>query len=68
MIPDYSTDLVKETEEKVGDFVYEQDEAKYGTDLITKGPYELDNGAIFQGQWTVDGVRQGRGIQIWKDG
>lgn len=28
----------------------------------------MDNGAIYTGQWTKDGLRHGRGIQIWTDG
>ena len=48
-MPDYSNESTKETEQQLGAFVYDQDEAQYGTDLILRGPYELDNGAIFQG-------------------
>lgn len=48
-MPDYSNDLTKETEKQLGVFEYDQDPAQYGTDLITRGPYELDNGAIYQG-------------------
>lgn len=33
----------------------------------TKPPVELDNGAIYYGQWK-DGKQEGRGRQVWKDG
>ena len=67
-MPDYSNEAIRETEKQLGLFEYDQDDAQYGTDLITRGPYELDNGAIYKGQWTKDGLRQGKGIQIWQDG
>ena len=35
---------------------------------MSKGPCELDNGAVYQGQWTKLGKREGRGTQIWTDG
>ena len=35
---------------------------------MDRGPYELDNGAIYHGQWTEDGLREGKGTQIWIDG
>ena len=28
----------------------------------------MDNGAIYHGQWTKNGLREGQGTQIWKDG
>jgi hypothetical protein len=37
-------------------------------DLVTRGPYMLDNEAVYQGQWTRSGLREGKGIQVWKDG
>ena len=30
--------------------------------LIQRGPYELDNGAIYVGEWTKEGLRHGRGM------
>lgn len=33
----------------------------------TKPPAQLDNGAVYYGQWK-DGKREGRGRQVWKDG
>ena len=37
--------------------------------LVEKGPFELDNGAVYQGQWDLEaGNREGRGTQVWRDG
>lgn len=36
--------------------------------MIERGPRELDNGAVYLGQWSKDGYRQGKGVQCWKDG
>ena len=38
-----------------------------GGDLITKEKCNID-GFEYEGQWTRDGKREGRGIQIWPDG
>ena len=29
---------------------------------------EFHNGAIYKGQWSRDGQREGKGLQIWRDG
>ena len=29
---------------------------------------EFENGAVYQGQWSKDGLQHGRGVQVWKDG
>ena len=68
-LPDYSSYATRETEKMLGPFVYDlDDKILFDLEIITRGPYELDNGAIYQGQWTKDGLRHGRGLQIWKDG
>lgn len=68
-LPDYSSYATRETEKMLGPFVYDMDDKiLFDLEIITRGPYELDNGAIYQGQWTKDGLRHGRGLQIWKDG
>ena len=37
--------------------------------MVSKGPVELSNGAIYMGQWDLEnGHREGKGIMIWKDG
>lgn len=38
-------------------------------DIEERGPIELDNGAVYHGQWNKQtGCREGKGTQIWKDG
>ena len=46
-MPDYSNEATRATEKQVGPFEWDEDESQYGTDLIVRGPYELDNGAIY---------------------
>ena len=65
-LPDYSKPATKATEEKLGAFNYEKDappaSETAGLELIMRQPYELDNGAIYQGQWTKEGLRHGKGV------
>ena len=61
-MPDYSNEATRQTEQQVGPFEWEEDESQYGTDLVVRGPYELDNGAIYKGSWSAEGLRQGRGV------
>jgi len=38
-------------------------------DIISKDPIELDNGAVYVGDWSISThKRNGNGLQIWKDG
>lgn len=67
-MPDYSNEATRATEKQVGPFEWDEDESQYGADLIVRGPYELDNGAIYEGAWSKEGLRQGRGVQVWHDG
>ena len=67
-MPDHSNGATRETEQRLGPFVFDQEPPENDKDLVTRGPYELDNGAIYSGQWTKEGQREGKGIQIWKDG
>ena len=67
-MPDYSNQATRATEKEIIPFQYDEDESQYGTELIVRGPYELDNRAIYKGQWSKEGMRHGRGIQIWPDG
>lgn len=49
-LPDYSSFATRETEKQLGPFNYDLDDNKmFELEIITRGPYELDNGAIFQG-------------------
>lgn len=61
-MPDYSNEATRATEKQVGPFEWDEDDSQYGTDLIVRGPYELDNGAIYRGSWSKEGLRQGRGV------
>lgn len=68
-MPDYSNHFTKAVEERFGQFVYDlEEDPEDDKELIMRDPYELDNGAIYWGQWNKDGFRQGKGVQIWKDG
>jgi hypothetical protein len=61
-MPDYSNEATRATEKQVGLFEWDEDESQYGTDLKVRGPHELDNGAIYKGSWSKEGLRQGRGV------
>lgn len=61
-MPDHSNELTRQTEARLGGFVYDN-EHPYPNNalLISRGPFEMDNGAIYHGQWTKDGLREGKG-------
>lgn len=61
VMPDYSNAETRITEDRLGPFVFENVEDPKN-DLLSRGPYELDNEAIYHGQWTRDGLREGKGI------
>ena len=67
-MPDLSNTLTKATEKRLGPFAFDKADSPRAQQVIDKGPFELDNGAIYHGQWTKDGHREGKGTQIWKDG
>ena len=56
-MPDHSNEQTRATEAKLGPFVYDDGNEAANPDIIKRGPYELDNGAIFEGDWTKDGLR-----------
>lgn len=58
-MPDHSNEHTRITESRLGPFVYDKENEAPNPDIIKRGPYELDNGAIFQGDWTKDGHRHG---------
>lgn len=69
MMPDHSNEQTRSTEDRIGQFIYDHlDEPRRDLEIISRGPYEMDNGAIFHGHWTKEGHREGRGVQVWKDG
>ena len=64
-MPDYSNEATRATEKQVGPFEWDEDESQYGNDLIERGPYELDNGAIYKGSWSREGLRLGcKGVTL----
>jgi len=67
-IPDYSNESIRATEARIGQFKYDKQESESDRDLIERGPFELDNQAVYVGQWNKMGLRHGRGLQIWPDG
>jgi hypothetical protein len=67
-MPDHSNANTRATEVRLGPFVFDKIDSPRSQALIDRAPYELDNGAIYHGQWDKDGHREGKGTQIWKDG
>ena len=68
-VPNYLTKEVQETITKLGLFNYDPPpiNVDFGK-LIKRGPCEIDNQAIYDGEWTENNQRQGKGKQIWTDG
>ena len=60
-MPDHSNEVTRATELKLGPFIFDKIESPRPFSIIDRGPYELDNGAIYHGQWTEDGHREGKG-------
>jgi hypothetical protein len=61
-VPDYSNEASRSTEEALGLFKYDSNDGMlYNENLVMRGPFLLDNGAVYHGQWTKDGKRAGRG-------
>ena len=67
-MPENSNQVSKATESRLGSFVWDIDSEFVLLDLISRGPCELDNGAVYHGQWNRDGLREGKGTQMWQDG
>lgn len=65
-VPDYSTQATRIIETKLGQFIY--GELAHDEKLIKRGPVEMENGAIFTGEWSVNNQRHGKGKQCWSDG
>lgn len=65
-MPDYSNEASRQTEQELGPFKYDvYDGLIYNANLVTRGPYILDNGSVYIGQWSKEGLRAGRGVQMW---
>ncbi|OMJ81519.1 hypothetical protein SteCoe_17986 [Stentor coeruleus] len=65
-IPDYSTQAIKLIQTKLGQFIY--GENSYEDSLIKRNAVEMENGAIYTGDWNKSNQRHGKGKQIWSDG
>jgi len=48
-MPDYSNEATRITELKLGPFVFDRVDSPRSTEVIDRGPCELDNGAIYHG-------------------
>jgi hypothetical protein len=48
-MPNFSNEATRATELKLGPFVFDQIESPREVEIINRGPYELDNGAIYHG-------------------
>jgi hypothetical protein len=48
-VPDFNNSLVKATEERLGPFLFDKPDSARERHLLDKGPFELDNGAIYHG-------------------
>jgi hypothetical protein len=35
---------------------------------VKKGPIDMPDGSVYEGEWTVDGRVEGLGVQTWPDG
>lgn len=70
------TDQVKKVLEKMAAFDYQLESGNdpeiqnqfFGVDVQKKAFIEIDNGAIYSGFWSDEGLRQGKGKQLWPDG
>lgn len=67
-MPDHSTSAVRAAEQRLGPFIFDDKENRDESDPEDKNvlrydrkPYELDNGAIYYGEWTIEGHRDGMG-------
>lgn len=62
-LPDYSNELSRQTEQALGPFRYDQNDSMLDNpNFVMRRPYILDNGAVYQGQLTKEGLRAGRGF------
>ena len=66
-VPDYSTYATKNVEHLLGNFVYSETFNDSCTTILL-GPVEMENGAIYAGEWNDCKERHGKGCQMWTDG
>jgi hypothetical protein len=48
-MPDHSNEATRATENRLGAFIFDRIESPRSEEIIDRGPYEMDNGAIYQG-------------------
>jgi hypothetical protein len=48
-MPDYSNDATRLTEQKFGAFIFDKEDSPVSAEIIERGPFELDNGAVYHG-------------------
>ena len=48
-MPDHSNEITRQTELRLGPFDFDMVESPRAYEIVDKGPYELDNGAIYKG-------------------
>lgn len=61
------TEKAKQTLKSVGEFVHKNDHND-GVEVRKRGPVRMENNAIYEGEWSKDGKRHGKGKQYWVDG
>ena len=69
-MPNYLNENTQAVLEKLGGFVYDEESQELIEEfrnLPFYGPVEVDENAIYNGQWKL-GKRHGRGKQVWSDG
>lgn len=59
-VPNYLRPNVRDILEKLGDFVYDEDEVE-DSELPMFGPFIFENQAVYYGSWK-NGMRHGRGV------
>jgi hypothetical protein len=65
-VPNYYNNVTQEVVHRIGPYRFANDDPA-DANLPHLGPYELENSAVYIGQWR-NGLRHGRGKQIWNDG
>ncbi|OMJ82628.1 hypothetical protein SteCoe_16608 [Stentor coeruleus] len=66
LVPDYTTSATRAVQARLGKFTVK--ETSDNVKKVKRGPVEMENGAIFTGEWSLENHRHGFGIQIWNDG
>ncbi|CAG9332185.1 unnamed protein product [Blepharisma stoltei] len=66
-LPNYENTITQAISKKLEPFQYNYD-FNDPAPRVKKGPVQLDNGAIYIGEWSDRWERHGKGIQVWPDG